>query len=327
MIRATLAAVSVCAGLMVAVTAARAEEPWKVGVTQKNQDAAQKLFLAANELYAQQAYTNATEKYQEALKLWDHPAIHLNLANSLVRLGKALDASEQLERALKFGAAPFEAELYDTALLLQSSLIGQVGWIEISCDQGGAKVTLDGTPVLTCPGSQKIRTLAKEHVIYADLKDHLGVSRRVVVPGGATLQEKIKLVPLADAVITKYKYPKWIPWTVAGVGSGVAIGGLLTYLSGRNLMSDFDQRFGNLNIRGATEQQLKDQDQDNGLYSLRESAQLRGTVGISLMAVGGGALLGGLFFGLVLNRPYSELPKIDVAPTAGGASASLRGTF
>ncbi len=327
MSRTTIIAASICAGLLLTAATARAEDAWKTGVSQENQDAAQKLFLEANDLYAQQAYTKAAEKYQDALKLWDHPAIHLNLANSLVRLEKALDASAQLESALKFGAAPFKAELYDTALLLQSSLKGQVGWIELSCDQVGAKVTLDGTPVLSCPGKQKIRTLAKEHAINAELKDHLGVSRRVVVPGGDTLRETIKLVPLADAVITKYKYPKWIPWTVAGVGGGMAMGGLLTYLSGRSLMSDFDQRFGNLNMRGATEQQLKDQDPENGLYSLRESAKLRGTVGISLMAVGGSALVGGLFFGLVLNRPYSELPKIDVAPTSGGAAASLRGRF
>lgn len=318
----------VALGLMLGAGQAHADEekPWAKGVSTEKQDAAIKLFQEGNTLYSQEAYTGAAEKYREALKLWDHPALHLNLANSLVKLDKTLDAAEEMQAALKYDGAPFaEKDKYDQALLLNSALKSQTGWIEISCDQAGAKVQLDGALVLSCPGTQKVHLLAKEHAINAELKDHLGVSRRVVVPGGNTLQEKIKLVPLADAVITKYKYPKWIPWTVAGAGGAVAIGGLLTYINGRSQMAEFDQNFGATFGSGATEAELKEK--QPLLYEQRESAKFRGTLGISLMAVGGGAVVGGLFFGLVLNRPVRELPKLDVAPTNGGATAMFRGTF
>lgn len=302
---------------------AHAGEPWKEGVPQDKQDAAQRLFIEGNQLYAQQAYPAAAEKYREALKIWDHPAIHLNYANSLVLLDKPLEAAEELERALKFGSAPFKPEPYDNALLLQSSLKGQVGWLELTCDQAGAKVMLDGQPVLACPGTHKVRLLAKEHAINAELKDHLSVSRRVLVPGGDSRVEKIKLVPLDQAVVLKYKYARWAPWTAAGIGGGIAIAGLVTYLSGRGDMNEFDQEFGAKFPRGATEAELK---QDSLLYDLREGAKFKGTVGISMMAVGGTALVGGAFFALVINRPYRELP-VSVAPTAGGAAATFSARF
>jgi hypothetical protein len=329
MIRSTFIAVGICLGIAGANKTAHAKDPWEeTEVSDETKKAAEALFVEGNDFYKQNAYQNAIEKYRAALKLWNHPSLHLNLANSLVRADKPLEAAEELEAALKYGSSPFQnAGIYDNALLLQASLKGQVGWIELSCDQVGAKVTLDGNPVLNCPGTQKIRTLVKEHAVNAELNDHVPYTRRIFVPGGETTKDKINMVPLKDAVITKYKYPKWIPWTVAGVGGGVALGGLFTYISGRNLMQSFDTRFGETFPRGATEDKLKETDNLNQLYSDRQSAKTRGAVGISLMAVGGSALVGGLFFGLVLNRPYSELPKLDIAPTQGGATATLRGTF
>jgi tetratricopeptide (TPR) repeat protein len=301
------------------------KKPWAEGVNQEQTDRANKLFAEGNELYAQQAYPGAAEKYKAAVAVWDHPLIRFNLANSLIRTDKVLEAAEQLEQALRFGNAPFKPELWDQANILQASLKGQVGWLEVSCDQVNAKVLVDGSPVVSCPGTQKIRVLAKEHAINADLKDHLSISKRVVVPGGDTFKERIKLIPLDQAVKLTYKTPRWIPWTVTGVGGSVALAGLLTYFNGRSTMQEFDAGFSQFFQRGASETDLRKE--QPLLYEKRQSAQFRGTLGISLMAVGGTAAVGGMVWGLVLNRPYRELP-VNIAPNgSGGGSASVTGTF
>lgn len=322
--RISVCAISLAAALAVVAprSAAAEDSPWSTGVSSDRQAQANKLFAEGNELYAQQAHGPAAEKYRAALELWDHPLIRYNLATALIRLDKPLEASEELEKALRYGSQPFKPELYSSAQDYQALLKGRVGWLEVSCEQAGTKISIDGKPLFNCPGSQKVRILAGEHSVGGEQKDFLSVNRRVVVPGGDTLKESIKLIPLDQAVVLKYKYPRWVPWTVAGVSAGVAAGGLLTYLSGRSLMADYDQRFSANYPKGISEEDLK-ADASTGLYEQRESAKTRGTIGISLMAAGGVGVAAGVIFALVINRPYRELPNVEVSPTVGGATANV----
>ncbi|HEX5063766.1 MAG TPA: hypothetical protein VFV99_30515, partial [Kofleriaceae bacterium] len=66
-----------------------------------------------------------------------------------------------------------------------------------------------------------------------------------------------------------------------------------------------------------TERQLAEQ---------RDSAKLKGAVGVSMMALGGAVIVGGVVW-VVLNRPHRVLPKMEVTPTSGGASASVGWQF
>src|SRR6185312_609938 len=121
--------------VLLAASVAHAEpaKPWAAGVPEDVQTRAEKIFDDGNQLFENREVTAAIEKYREALALWDHPLIRFNLAAALIRTDHMLEASEELERALEYGAAPFSSKEYDTAMDDRRLLAGRVGEIEASC--------------------------------------------------------------------------------------------------------------------------------------------------------------------------------------------------
>ena len=310
---------------IVAVAAPAAANPWAQGVSQATQDEANAIFDEANRLFAEQAHAPAAEKYRAALALWDHPLIRFNLAVTLIRLDRPLEAADELERALRYGDAPFKKDLYQSALDYQALLKGRVGYVETTCDQAGANVLLDGKPWFTCPGTQKLRVMAGEHALVGEREGYLTSSQRLFVGGGATVREKLQLVALEDAVILEYRYPRWVPYTVTAGGVAIGLAGLATWISGRNAMDAFERDFATVCDRGCPKD-LSDTPEQQELRSDRDDAERRGTIGVSLMIGGGAVLVGGAVM-VILNRPTRRLPKVEVAPTAGGMAASTTWRF
>ena len=311
---------------VIAVCAARvaaAEPEWARGVPTDVQARANELFAQANQLFAEQAHAPALEKYQAALALWDHPLIRFNMAVTLIRLDRILEATDNLERAMRFGAAPFDTkDRYQQALDYQALLRGRVGTVDASCDQGGARVTLDGSPWFECPGTQHKRVLAGEHAVVAEKAGFMTSSRRLVVAGGQNAAVKLELVPIERAVKLQYPYARWAPWTVAGGGAALALGGVFVWLAGKSQMDRFQADFA-LACQMGCKPDLSDQP---GLASERDSAKLKGAIGIGMMIGGGAFAVGGAIAG-VLDRPKRILPSLEVQPTPGGVSARVGWRF
>ncbi len=310
---------------VVAVVAPAAANPWAQGVSQATQDEANAIFDEANRLFAEQAHAPAAEKYRAALALWDHPLIRFNLAVTLIRLDRPLEAADELERALRYGDAPFKQDLYQSALDYQALLKGRVGHVEASCEQAGANVMLDGKPWFTCPGTQTLRVMAGEHALVGEREGYLTSSRRVFVGGGATVREELRLVPLADAVILEYRYPRWVPYTVAAGGVAIGLAGLATWISARNQMDEFERDYAIVCANGCPKDLTGDPRYD-ALRDDRDAAERRGTIGVGVMIGGGAVLVGGAVM-VILNRPTRRLPRVEVAPTAGGMAASTTWRF
>ena len=57
----------------------------------------------------------------------------------------------------------------------------------------------------------------------------------------------------------------------------------------------------------------------------RDSARLKGDIGISMMIVGGAIAAGGVTWA-ILNRPH-RVPAAELMPTRGGVAGSVRWTF
>jgi hypothetical protein len=58
----------------------------------------------------------------------------------------------------------------------------------------------------------------------------------------------------------------------------------------------------------------------------RDSAELKGTIAVSMMVAGGVATAGGVVWA-ILNRPRRVLPNMEVAPTSGGVAARVGWRF
>lgn len=299
-------------------------KPWADGVPQEQQDKASALYEEGNQLFAQQAHADALVKYRDALALWDHPLIRFNKAVTEIRLERILEAADDLERSLRFGDKPFKPELYQQALDYQALVKGRVGFVEASCDQPGTKLMLDGKPWFECPGTQKMRVLAGEHAVTGEKKDFLTASTKVVVSGGDTAKAPVRLVPLESAVVLKYPYRRWIPWTMTGIGVAVGLGGVSTWFLGKNQMNQFETDFAT-QCQNGCEPGLTDPSH-RALAAQRDGAELKGQIGIGMMAVGGGVAITGLVLA-IMNRPERVLPNVEVAPKAGGGIASASWHF
>jgi hypothetical protein len=296
------------------------DTPWSKGVPADVQAKANALYDEGNQLFAQQAHQPALEKYKAAVALWDHPLIRFNLAVTEIRLDKVLEAADDLDDALKYGDKPFKPELYQQALDYQTLIKGRVGYVEASCDTTASHLLLDGKPWFDCPGTKKVRITAGEHAVVGEKKDYLTTSQKLVVTGGATATAKVVLIPLDAAVKLEYPQRRWVPWTMAGTGLAVGLAGVGTYFLGKNQMDQFQSDYA---VQCATgcEPGLTDP-QHRSLKDEQDGAELKGKIGIGMMAAGGGVLVVGVVMA-IMNRPHRVLPQVEVAPQAGGAAASM----
>lgn len=299
-------------------------QPWAQGVSDEQKAAAQKELEAGNTQFLKQQYKEALEHYQAAIAQWDHPAIRFNVVRCLIQLDRPVEASDNLQLALKYGADPLEEAVYQEALSYQKLLAGQIGDLEISCSQAGAKVTLDGQPLIaSCPGKEKRRVTPGSHGVVATKQGFLTKEMQVTVNGGKTSSVDIKLIPLDKAAKIVHKWEAtWMPWVVFGGGLAVVgVGATLEWVAS-NTMSQYDQAVASqCAVNGCNlENPMTPEERTTAdtLNSQREDAERQNKIAIAVMSVGGAAaVVGGVM--LFLNRGKTVYE--DPTKNAGAAQA------
>jgi hypothetical protein len=204
--------------LVASVRLAHADQPWEQGVSAADQTKANQLFAEANQLFARDAHAPALAKYRAAIAIWDHPLIRYNMAVTLIRLDRVLEAAENLDAALRFDAAPFTGDTYRQALDYQRLVRGRVGFIRARCNITGARITLDGKDWVSCPANAAQRVLSGEHLIVGERPGYQTLSRRVLVTGGQTQTPSLDFVPSGGR---RAWYQRWY---VLGAASVLVLG-------------------------------------------------------------------------------------------------------
>lgn len=294
--------------------------PWAKGVSAEQQRKANVVFAAGNELFAAHDYGPALEKYRASLAMWDHPLVRFNMAVTLIRLDRILDAADALDGALRYGATPFTPELYQQALDYQALVKGRVGQVEVDCNQVGTHVVLDGKPWFACPGTHNQRVMAGEHIVVGQHDGFASANRRVVVNGGATATQTVDLIPLDRAVSLTYPVARWLPWSITGTGAALALSGLGVWFAGRSQMDRFESNFGIACPTGcplAAQPELADE---------HHSAQLKGKIGIGMFVAGGVTIASGIVMTL-LDHPHRVLTNLEIAPNRQGVTATIGWPF
>jgi len=329
-----LGTVFLVAGMMFASAGvAQADQEWAQGVSDTQKAAAQKKLEEGNGLFIKQNYSEALKAYQAAVAEWDHPAIRFNIVRCYIQLDKPVEASDNLQKALKYGAAPLEEAVYTEALSYQKLLANQIAEIEINCTQDGAKVTLDGeTLIAKCPGTEKRRVLAGQHGVITTKEGFLPQNVEVVLVGGKTEKVETKLVPLTKAAKVVHRWPTWIPWVVFGGGAVVAGFGGFFKAQGFSQMSDFDKA-----VSSRCQTNGCDLATETDLKRMHDRAKTYDNVGTVVLSIGAvGVVAGGVM--LVMNRGKTvyEQPtekrggmdaRIDYVPHDGGGVLTFSGQF
>ena len=224
---------------------ARANEPppWARGVTDAQKAAAQVLLEAGNSLFLVHDYVAALDKYRQAIARWDHPAIRFNIVRCLVQLDRALEADDELRRALAYGAAPLEDSVYNEALAYQKLLANQIGHVAVRCVQPGVEVSLDGQHVASCPAAVDTRVAPGAHEIVGIRDGYAAKAVSVVVIGGKHETIDLTLTAIGGSGVVVHRWASWKPWLVLGAGAGVAGLGALIDLRAARDMTSYDHAF------------------------------------------------------------------------------------
>jgi hypothetical protein len=273
------------------------EKPWVIGVTLAGQQTAQVLFRDGNTQLNDGLFVNAVAKYREALKHWNHPAIHYNLSLALLNLDQPIEVYEELNKALQYGPGPLEKDKYDHAKDYLLLVEKQLADIEVSCDKVGAKVSVDGKEVFTAPGKFSQKVKVGKHTFHAVKEGH---NARIVAPYiGPGEKYRIELKVYTTQDVTRYRTKwanTWFPYAVLGAGAAFGIAAGVTELSAQSSYDQFNARVASCNTASAGCKATTP-----GVVSLRDSGDTKRTLGYVGYSVAGAAVVTGAIL-LYVNR-------------------------
>jgi hypothetical protein len=317
--RASRVVIALVIGLAPATSAD--DKPWVTGVTEQAKAAAKQLLDRGNAKFVERDYLGALELYRKAVAQWDHPAIRFNMVRCLIQLDRSIEANENLTLALKYGAAPLEDNVYTEALAYEKLLANEIATVRVRCEQAGVKVTLDGEPLLDCPGEQERRVKPGRHQLVGAKPGYLTKTSDVFVVGGGQEQLSLSLAPMQREGVITHRWPTWMPWVVVGAGLTVAgVGGLIEYQSFKT-MDDYDRALVAACINTGCS---PDRPVPANVRDLKDTAKLQNAIAIGTMSVGIATVItGGVL--LYMNRARTVYPTAEVVPH--GATLSLRARF
>jgi hypothetical protein len=252
---------------------------WAQGVPADKQASALALFQEGNLLLKNSLFPRAAEKYREALKHWDHPAIHYNMALALLNLNEPLELHQHLIAAIQYGEAPLDAEKFERARTFKTLIEQQLAHVDITCEAAGATVLLDGKELFKAPGHYEGFVVPGPHTFSAAKDGYPGNEWKRTLSPGEKFQLPVTLYTSEQLTRYTQHWAPWKPWAVLGAGVAVAAGGGLLHLQARNSFTGFDA--GVLSCGGCIP--------EKDLASKRTRGDTLQTAAVSTYAVGGGA--------------------------------------
>ncbi len=300
---------------------AAGEKPWARGVSAERRAEALRRFQEGNAHFEQSQYPAALETYRVALASWDHPAIHYNVAVCLIHLDRPLEAFQHLSAAMQHGPEPLGADIYGQAETHRKLLLGQLAPLEVTCDTDGAAVSLDGRPLLSCPGKTSLMLTAGIHQLVATRAGYLTQTRQVTLLPGKPSVERFALVSITHSVTYQRRWRSWKPWAVVGGGAAVALLGLPFRAYARSTMDQFEEEFADECPTGCPRSSVSPE-----VDRLERKARTWDGVAVGMFATGAATIVTGTVL-LYLNRerPVAVTERLSIGPmsAAGGTGVSV----
>lgn len=199
--------------------------PWSQGVSAADQERAIALYTEGNLALDEALWLPASRHYRNALRHWDHPGIHYNLAIALLNLDQPIAAYEHIVAALRYGTGALEPDQQEQAQMYRLLLRRQVAEVQVTCPVEGAVVTLDGKPLLTGPGQTTRLISPGAHQLVARKSGHADAVETITAsPDGVTAVDMRPIAPVDLPRVRRWLY--WQPWVVVGAGALVGVTGL-----------------------------------------------------------------------------------------------------
>lgn len=317
--RLVLVALAVAVVSAAGVARADAPKPWAAGVSAADQKAALALYQQGNGYFAQDDYAHALDEYEQALTRWKHPAIYYNAAVCAINLDRPVEAYQDLQQALKYGAEPIGDEHFKQGKTYQMLLADKIADVEVRVGVPNASVHLDGAPLEV--GKPLTVRVGTHHIVATRDGYQPAEVERNVAPGKVNVIE-IVLQPLPRATTHRLvrRWPKQVPWEVVAGGAVVALVGAPMWAWSSNRFAAYDRTITSCAGGGTY-------CADPGALHAAADERHRGTidrdVGAAAFIAGGAVIAAGL--GLVLlDQPHLEHVQPAIAPGRIGLVISAR---
>jgi hypothetical protein len=291
------------------------EHAWSAGVPEARRLAADTLFKEGNALLRDSVTLSAIARYREALRAWDHPNIHYNLALALMTLDQPVETREQLVAALRFGAAPLGPDRFEHGRNYLALLEKQLARLRVRCDVLQAIVQLDGKTIFIGPGEQEVLVRAGRHTVVASREGLVTNSAVRTLEGGQTVSVELRLQTIDEMTEVHRRWSAWKPWALIGAGALVAGGGAGLHAYGLDAVARVD-RESRLRCPAGCAAEPSD------LASDRRAGLLSQRAAMVAYGVGGAAIVTGAVL-VYLNRAQRTVRPYDGAAPAAKARAQL----
>ena len=327
MLRVCVAVLAIVFAAVPVAADSTADKPWERGVPPAAQARARALFDQGNALLIQGNITQALARYQEAVTVWDHPAIRFNMAIVLIKLDRPIEAYESIERAIEHPDALEPAE-YAQAQNYKLLLEGQVAELTITCTEPGARVTLDGKYLFTGGHDDEMTTRVRtgEHQVVASKPGRLTETYNLTVM--ARVRNRVDVgVLMEEAPVMRRRWPRLQPWTLVGLGAATTLVGVPLRMWAEH---NFDE------VQRAIDEECGatgscPRSEVRSILATEDRAVLQNRAAIASFAVGGALLVTGLTL-VILNQPRPVLekrPSLTITPQIhqGGMGIGAAVTF
>ena len=168
------------------------------GQTDADKKQAQALQVAGVRLMDHGDNRGALDKFEAAFHLFPSPKILFNMGKARNELGQAADAVNDFERFLD--EAPYaQKESRDEAERLIKVLRPQLSYLDLTTDDVGSRIAVDGREVGTAPLARPLAVMPGPHEVHFDKAGMLTETRSVAPVAGQKLRVYVKLTPVPSA--------------------------------------------------------------------------------------------------------------------------------
>lgn len=318
------------------------ERPWAKGVSKERQDTALRKFSDANKDLNNGLFPAALEKYKEALRSWEHPAIYYNMALALRTLDQPIELEKALEKSIEFGPAPIDQDKFEHAKAYLAVNAKALAWIDVSCKKLGANVLVDGVKVFTVeagkPNRIEMRVRVGKHTIVAERTGYNAQVDAPYIDPGQKFRIELQLYTSEELTRYKRRWDKiWMPYAVIGGGAVVGILGAIFATSAQSSYDEFDQAIAACNDTSGGQGCMV----DSSISGIRDSGDTKKTLSYISYGLAGAAIVAGSAL-VYLNRRQSyeitadeyrreqaKKNKVSITPivTPDSAGAMVFGRF
>src|SRR4051794_12585964 len=107
---------------------------------------------------------------------------------------------------------------------MMAELEVELARLELSCEEPGAQVTVDGHPGgPQCPGSSVTWMQPGAHAVLIIKAGFHPTEKKLTLEKGAKPAVPLRLYTDAQWTQLRTPWPQWAPWVVVGAGAAVAV--------------------------------------------------------------------------------------------------------